>query len=445
MRYRYQMSSPVDSPADQRPSPEHVDRVLRALGREQSAHDARLGQWLLQGFRLGVHRLHGYGSFREYAERVFGFTGRATEERLRTAEALEDLPSLATAFEEGAVAYSVVRELTRVATADTEAAWLEAAQGRTAREVERLVSGRTKGDSPTSPRRLAAERRRVTWNLSAEAYAMLREARRALTQRCGHGLDDDSLVAMLAEAVLSRGKERDTGRSAYQVALTVCESCRHGEQEAGGEPVAVDGATVAMAECDGQQVGRVDAASPERASQTIPPRVRRAVLRRHHDRCAVPGCAHGAFVHVHHIELRSEGGTHDPEWLVPLCSAHHRAVHDGRLVVSGTYSQGFAFTHADGSRYGVPHADAGRSKVLAEVFQILASMGFRQREARQMIDEAGTHVGAEMGVQEALRIVLRRARVSCVSERIEPYGEVGTSSGWWASGYGTPAPARAYG
>jgi hypothetical protein len=403
--------------------------MLRALGRERSAHDSMLGQWLLQGFRLGVHRLHGYGSFREYAERVFGFTGRATEERLRTAEALEDLPLLAKTFEEGSVAYSVVRELTRVATAETEAAWVDSAHGRTAREVERLVSGRTKGDSPTDPRRLEAERRRVTLNLSAEAYAMLREARRALTQRCGHGLDDDSLVAMLAEAVLAGGRERDAGRSAYQVALTVCESCRHGAQEAGGEPVTVDGTTVEMAECDGQRVGRLEAPLPERASQTIPPRVRRVVLRRHHDRCAVPGCAHGAFVHVHHIELRSEGGRHDPERLVPLCSAHHRAVHDGRLVVSGTYSQGFEFTHADGNRYGALQPDPIRSKVLSEVFQILASMGFRQREARQMLDEASPHVGAEMGVEAALRIVLRAARVSCVAERVEPYGGVGAWSG----------------
>jgi hypothetical protein len=438
------MNTAVDSSSDHRPSPEHVDRVLRALGRERSAHDSNLGRWLLQGFRLGVHRLHGYGSFREYADRVFGFTGRTTEERLRTAEALEDLPLLAKAFEEGSVSFSVVRELTRVATAETEAGWLEAAHGRTARDVERLVSGRDRGDSPTDPRRLKAERRRVTFNLSAEAYAMLREARRALTQRCGHGLDDDSLVALLAEAALSGGKERDAGRSAYQVALTVCESCRNATQEAGGEPVAVDGATVAMADCDGQRVGRLDAPSPERASQTIPPRIRRAVLKRHHERCAVPGCEHGAFVHVHHIELRSEGGTHDPERLVPLCSAHHRAVHDGRLVVSGMYSAGFAFAHADGSSYGAPQPDPVRSRALAEVFQILTSMGFRQREARQMLDAASPHVRAEAGVEEALRMVLRRARVNCVAERIQPYGEAMDSSGWCGSAHPAPAPERAY-
>jgi hypothetical protein len=119
-------------------------------------------------------------------------------------------------------------------------------------------------------------------------------------------------------------------------------------------------------------------------------------------------------------------------------------VHDGRLVVSGTYSGGFSFSHADGNRYGAPQPDPARSKVLAEVFQILAAMGFRQREARQMLDEARTHVGADMGVQEALRTVLWSARVSCVAERIEPYGEQGAWSGVCGCGLSAPVPARAY-
>jgi hypothetical protein len=129
---------------------------------------------------------------------------------------------------------------------------------------------------------------------------------------------------------------------------------------------------------------------------------------------------------------------------VPLCSAHHRAVHDGRLVVSGTYSGGFSFSHADGNRYGAPQPDSAHSKVLAEVFQILASMGFRQREARQMLDEAGPHVRAGAGVEEALRTVLRSARVSCVAERIEPYGEQEARSGACGSRLSAPVPARAY-
>jgi hypothetical protein len=120
-----------------------------------------------------------------------------------------------------------------------------------------------------------------------------------------------------------------------------------------------------MADCDAQLVGHVDAPSSERASQTIPPRIRRAVLRRHHNRCAA---------------------------------------------------------------------------------QILVSMGFRQREARQMLDASGPHVGDGVGVEAALRTVLRQAKVSCMAERVEGYGGMGAWSGLGESAYWSAAarPARPY-
>jgi hypothetical protein len=58
-----------------------------------------------------------------------------------------------------------------------------------------------------------------------------------------------------------------------------------------------------------------------------------------------------------------------------------------------------------------------------------------------MLDDASPHVGASVGVEEALRTVLRRARVSCVAERIEPYGEdVVPSDAWWRGHQDPPAP-----
>jgi hypothetical protein len=47
-----------------------------------------------------------------------------------------------------------------------------------------------------------------------------------------------------------------------------------------------------------------------RASQTIPPSIRRTVLVRDQRRCQVPGCRNTRFFDVHHLELRSEGGPH---------------------------------------------------------------------------------------------------------------------------------------
>jgi hypothetical protein len=47
------------------------------------------------------------------------------------------LPEMDQSFAEGSLHFSVVRELSRVATAETEQEWLAFAQGKTARELER--------------------------------------------------------------------------------------------------------------------------------------------------------------------------------------------------------------------------------------------------------------------------------------------------------------------
>jgi Holliday junction resolvasome RuvABC DNA-binding subunit len=117
----------------------------------------------------------------------------------------------------------------------------------------------------------------------------------------------------------------------------------------------------------------------------VPPAARRAVVRRDHGRCTVPGCRHAIFLDLHHIALRSEGGHHDPDTLVVLCGAHHRAAHRGQLVIEGRVSTGLVFRHADGSTYGSvvnPRIAASH----AGAFRALRSLGFREKEARSALD-----------------------------------------------------------
>ena len=74
---------PVERLPDATVTRTEADEVLRGLARGRAASDYQLCLWLACGFRLEVHRAYGYASFREYALRVFGFSGRQTEERLR--------------------------------------------------------------------------------------------------------------------------------------------------------------------------------------------------------------------------------------------------------------------------------------------------------------------------------------------------------------------------
>jgi hypothetical protein len=59
-------------------------------------------------------------------------------------------------------------------------------------------------------------------------------------------------------------------------------------------------------------------------------RAQRRALRGLHPTCAVPGCAvRSDACTIHHIIWWRNGGLTDLENLIPLCSRHHHAVHDG--------------------------------------------------------------------------------------------------------------------
>jgi len=98
--------------------------VLSRLAQKRAALDAEEGRCLLLALRTAVHVHMGFGSFGEYVERLFGYKPRSTQEKLRVAEALEELPATAAELESGALSWSAVRELTRVAVPDTENSWV---------------------------------------------------------------------------------------------------------------------------------------------------------------------------------------------------------------------------------------------------------------------------------------------------------------------------------
>ncbi len=395
---------------------------------------------MLQALRAGAHRALGFASFNEYIGRLFDYTPRWTAERLRVTAALEQLPELDQALRDGALSWSAVRELTRVAVRETQGVWLARVQGRPLREIERAVAGRIEGDTPDTPPDPALVRHVLRFEVTAETLALFRQAQAALCRDAGGPLDDDDVLMEMARRAL--GGPADAGRASYQVALTVCEHCGRGEQTGRGEPVEVGperserakrvrggGGTeppiqevVEMALCDVQCIGSTDVAThvgttgaaslpngePEkapRAKQDVPPALRRKVMRRDHGRCVVPGCSNAVFVDVHHIELRSEGGAHDEDTLAVVCGAHHRALHRGQLLVTGRVSTGLDFRHADGTPYGA-RVSAGDVDAYVKVHGALRTMGFREGDTKRALEQVRqrAHVGA--GVEHVLREAL---------------------------------------
>ena len=225
-----------------------VHQRLLALAARKHAYDVEEGEWLILGQSMRVHEMFGYSSFIEYLERVFGYTPKMAVERLRVARALAELPKTRTAVAEGAISWSTARELTRVVNTETEGRWLAAAKGKTVREMERMVAFRKPGDDPDSPPSPVPERRVARFDLGADAWALLQEARARVARDLGHHVTDDELIRTMARAVLDG--PNDEGRSSYSIHVTKCDACGVANQRAGGEDVIVGPEVVEMAECD---------------------------------------------------------------------------------------------------------------------------------------------------------------------------------------------------
>jgi hypothetical protein len=126
----------------------------------------------------------------------------------------------------------------------------------------------------------------------------------------------------------------------------------------------------------------------------------------------VPGCKNTAFLDLHHIELRSEGGLNVIWNILTICGAHHRATHQGTLLIQRDDKGRILFFHGDGTPYGhalEPHA----LDVQAKLFSALRNMGFKESELRAVLAELRREDclrGAS--IQDLLRQALRRIRPS---------------------------------
>ncbi len=409
--YTYDPGLAAASGADWR----RVDLALRSIASRRAALDAEEAGWLREAERLRIWRELGFVSALDYMERVLGYGPRAAQDRLRVARALATLPRLNAALGAGTLAFSAVRELTRVATASTEGAWCDASVGKNLRQIEQLVADHHVGDLPTDPPDPQAQMHVVRHEVSATTFARLRQARIAIDAEHPSRLDDDQFIAALCESALADqtvaagvavgAGAAETGRAKHQIALTLCEQCHRGWQHGGGVRVPVDAATVARAECDAQWIGRETAAQPARAHQDISPAVSRLVWHRDGGRCQTPGCRSARGLELHHIIHRSDGGDHAPSNLTLRCSACHTAHHDGVMTIGGTAPDRLTLQRREPRPAKAPD-DSPAISVDLEARAALTTLGWSAAVARATVAAARAQLGA-VPLAELIREALR--------------------------------------
>ena len=119
---------------------ERMDRVAVLFG-EITAATREFLRALAESDRHRDWEDEGFGSCAEWLAWRIGITRGTANEKVRAAQALEDLPLISEAMARGEISFSKVRALTRAATSQNESELLEFARASSAANLERLVRG----------------------------------------------------------------------------------------------------------------------------------------------------------------------------------------------------------------------------------------------------------------------------------------------------------------
>ncbi|HUS29240.1 MAG TPA: hypothetical protein VMZ53_12045 [Kofleriaceae bacterium] len=154
-----------------------------------------------------------------------GYTERAAVERLRVAKAIEEVPQLGEAMTQGDLSFSGARELSRVITPETQQEWIDAAQEKSVRQIEEMVSGHKPGDRPTDGPDPALKTRVLRHEVRLSVAELERRARKALQRQRGSAVDDSDFMEACFKALLDRVEgERAASRSKRSETSTVTDA-----------------------------------------------------------------------------------------------------------------------------------------------------------------------------------------------------------------------------
>jgi hypothetical protein len=371
-----------------------IDELDEAICLLASRIDARCAQLLalVREFddRLGWAKW----SFQNCAEWLAwrcGLSLSAAREKVRTAQALRDLPAISSAFAAGRLSYSKVRALTRVAHLNDEEVLLAHALRATAAQVEaRCRQIRNVAPDSVDIVRRAWERRALTIYRNEAAGTLsisvevpiddgelianaLDRAVNAGEVAEGPEFDSNSWQAQQADALVALARSYLSGSSpAYgdspersevgadarpapissgdltQVILHVDESALSGGVGRSDLPIE----TVKRLTCDGSIVTVAEDAKGHplgvgRRQRTVPIALKRALWSR--DRgCSFPGCHRTHFVDAHHIRHWANGGETSLDNLTLLCTLHHRLAHESGFRIKRDAAGEIYFARRDG-------------------------------------------------------------------------------------------------
>ncbi len=258
----------------------------------------------------------------------------AASERLRVARVLPDLPIISAALAGGLLSWSKVRELTRVATPETERSLVDIAMSGTASHVARLVTAMRRVTRAQAVRQLADREFRwatnedgsvsITVRLPADrAMPVIRAVEQATILRKDVPRSQTAADAFV-DVVCGDAGSRRAERPRPEVIVHI-----EGDQARFENGPSISTEVAACLTCDAPVTTVADTADGPVVvdKRRGPTRSQRRWLGLRHPTCQFPGCDHRGSFEVHHVVEHRHGGTSRLSNLARLCWFHHRVVH----------------------------------------------------------------------------------------------------------------------
>jgi len=304
-----------------------------------------------------------------------GIDMNTARERVRVANALGKLPKIDARFASGALSYSKVRAMTRIADESNEDYLLSIAKHGTAYHVEKLVSKyrRVERLRDAEVACTAYDNRRLDYHYDSDGCLVIKgrfpaeqgalivkalemamekqysEAAAAVTDVSAETSEETEPVpiatrradalAEVAETYMNSEPVPNATADRYQVVVHVsAETSMESTHIEDGPHVSAE--TFRRIACDCSVLGIREDENGEplsigRKTRAIPPAMRRA-LRIRDGGCRFPGCTNDKFVDGHHIQHWADGGETSLDNLVLLCRHHHHLIHEGGFTCAKT-------------------------------------------------------------------------------------------------------------
>ena len=144
--------------------PDELRRAVTDMAARINLADWRFIKLIAAMERTRGWREGGYCNLGNWLDHRCGLGPCAARERIRIGRALERLPRIDAAFRDGAISYSKVRAITRVATPETDAMLLAIAEGSSAAQLESLVRTYEQVGGSGGKRASSEERRSLSWH-----------------------------------------------------------------------------------------------------------------------------------------------------------------------------------------------------------------------------------------------------------------------------------------